>query len=436
MTTAESRRRITGLPFELIRHICSFLQPTCVPGQPYYPCRECSRARPGCFEWYQGQIDVSRLSRTCKRLRDIIQPLVFLCFSDNGKHQVRRLVRLARTLIERPDLAQHMRFLMLGDPLGIRQLDELDNQFIQDTITQQIRLPPLPDHWNTDGDPQYRLIPLEIALVHTQNLQYLRIPLDYDWQLNLLSQLLPTSRFSLPALHSLEVFHFFIAGDCFSISLDAVETIIAAAPNLQALSLPSPNADSSSSTLPPLSNLRQLDLQQDCSISPELLSQLLSSAPKLEAFALHWDAAGDGDDYCVADAWQALARRAYALKEIWLHVRDDAEVDDLLVGLLPPSVRQVTFWNLCGCGMREAMLRFARAVGERPEGRYPKLESVFLARGEGSDYDGLDEWHTAGDWEAVKSELVEEFAKGGVRFEVEWDSLGWDISSQWTGLLF
>ncbi|KAK0744753.1 hypothetical protein B0T21DRAFT_358316 [Apiosordaria backusii] len=455
---------ITRLPVELIQHVCSFLRPTCVPGQHPYPCQKCARRRPGCSNWYRGQIDVSRFSRTCKRLRDIVQPLVFLCCSEHGAQrfgQVRRLVRLARTLISRPDLGQHMRFLMLCDVEPLESPS--DRQFVQDSITN-LGLPPVPDSWNTDGEPEYRLLPLELVLAHTPNLTYLHLPLDYDWQLNLLSQL-PADKFSLHQLHTLEVFHYFIAGDRFDISMSAVETILSAAPNLHSLSLPSPN-DNINLTAP-LTNLRRLDLQESNYISPKCLTTLLASAPELEALALHWDALGDAYDDCddrrVVDAWNAIEQRKDSLRELRLDIRSDTELgegerdglkdferlevlkvdgrslsvlraawkrrnrhakmDSFLSAFFPPDIREVTLWDLDGVEMYEAMTRFARVVAVR---RYPKLETVLLAPREAlSKRHEFDEWHNLLEWPAIEDELEGEFSKGGVRFKLSYKIQGW-----------
>ncbi|KAK4174669.1 hypothetical protein QBC36DRAFT_242821 [Triangularia setosa] len=453
---------ITDLPVELIHNICSFLRPTCVPGQRPHQCRECTHQRPGCVFWYRGQIDVSRLSRACKRLRDVVQPLLFLCSSDNGGHPARRLVRLLRTLLSRPDLAHHVRYLMF---YHLEHLSPSDTRFIQSTITD-LGLPPVPDSWNTDGEPEYRLLPLELVLAHTPNLNYLRFPLDYDWQLNLLPRF---TCFSLPSLRSLEVTHYFIAGDRFDASLSAVETIISAAPNLQSLSLPSPNDDTNFSA--PLANLRRLDLQANNSISPELLTTLISSASKLVSFSLHWDALGDAYEDCedrrVVDAWDAISRCKSSLEELLLDIRNDTElgeaerdnlkdfekleavkvdghslgplreawlrrnkharVDGFLSGFFPVGIREVTLWNLDGVEMRGAVRRFARVVAV---GRYPRLKRVVLGPGEPSDRRGFDEWRNAGEWRGVEQELGEEFGRGGVGFEVRWTS----PSLRWEGL--
>jgi hypothetical protein len=371
---------------------------------------------------------------------------------------------------------------MLHDPF--EDLEPPDSKFVQDSIVQ-LGLPPVPATWNTDGESSHRLLPLELVLAHTPNLEYLRIPLDYDWELPILTQLLlpptPNTKFSLPHLHSLQIHHHYTSGDRFSIPITTVETLLHAAPNLTSLCLPSPHSDyrSNNTPTPPLNNLRHLYFQGNCTIDPDLLTNLLASAPNLAALRLHWDALGDSYAWCdgrrVTDAWDAIAGRRDSLREVRLDVRVDTQVGDVgvggrgslgdfrrlevlmvdghalgalragwvrdnrglggrgggrgvdgfLEGLFPLSIRRVTFWNLDGVEMRDAMLRFARAVAD---GRYPRLEEVVLAPSETSDRRGFDEWHNAGEWNVVKDELEEDFRKGGVRFELRWKSPYWSGS--------
>ncbi|KAK4125842.1 hypothetical protein N657DRAFT_533868, partial [Parathielavia appendiculata] len=360
---------------------------------------------------------VSRLSRTCRRLRDIFQPLLFQCYSDEYPgRSVRHLIRLGRTLAARPDLARHMKFLMFWE--ASVELDASDKAIVNDGI-MQLGLPPIPEHWNVNGEGEYRLIPLELVLAHTRNLEYLRMPLDCDWNLCLIPQLIKSRPPFLAKLKALEVHHYFIAGDRFDVSIDAVDAIAHAAPNLDSLCLPSPNWNYGASPAP-LAHLRRLYFQANCNINPEHLTAMFESAPKLEVLALHWNALDDAydfvDDRRTTDAWEAIERRKDTLREIRLDIRSDTEHGDgerdslkdfeklevlmvnghaldalrevwvrrnrntraesFLSTLFPPSIREVTFWGLDGVKMQAAMLRFAKVVAV---GRYPKLERVVLA---------------------------------------------------------
>ncbi|KAK3896681.1 hypothetical protein C8A05DRAFT_20395 [Staphylotrichum tortipilum] len=431
MATANTASGLAALPVELIQHIGSFLIPACVPGERPYPCYGCARRRPGCRQWFLGQLDISRLSRACKPLRDVIQPLVFQCCPDGGPRPIRRLILLARTLIARPDLRHHVKFLMSSDVY--EDLEPADNQFVQDAIVE-LGLPAVPDSWISGGEPEYHLLPLELVLAHTPNLEYLRMPLDYDWSLHLLPHLLKTRPPFLPNLKSLEVFHHFTAGDRFEISMDAVETIVTAAPSLEALCLPNPNW-MSGGAFAPLPNLRRLYWQSGCATEMDGLAAMLDAAPQLQALALPWDAMDDQYNYCddrgTADAWEAIELRKDSLRELRLDIRENTlqgsgKLDSFLSTLFPPSIREVTFWRLDGEEMRAAMVRLAKVVAV---GRYPDLKTVVLAPSERSERQGYNEWHNADKWNEVKEELEEWFRTGGVKFELRWDSPYWMASS-------
>ncbi len=463
MATAATPGGITDLPAELLHHICAFLTPACVVKRTPYPCHDCLNRRPGCHQWFRGQLHISRLSRTCKALRDAVLPLVFQCYSDAGPSAVRRIILLARTLVARPDLRQHVRFIMSGG--GHEDIPLEEGQFVRDGIVQ-LSLPAVPDHWSTDGEPGYRLLPLELLLAHTPNLEYLRMPLDYDWDLHILPQLVKNHPPLLPALKSLEVSHYFIAGDRFDISMNAVETIAAHAPNLEAMCLPD-TAFSRGTTFTPLPNLRKLYWQTPCAANPDALAAMLDAAPRLEVLALPWDALADNYDYCedrcTTDVWKAVECRKDSLRELRLDVRDDtpqgtgedseresltdfaklevlmvdghalgslravwkrknkrAKMDSFLSTMFPPSIREVTFWRPDGVELQAAMLRFAKVVSV---GRYPNLKSVVLAPSQKSDR--YDDWHNTDEWNGVKLELEEMFGKGGVKFVLSWDQPYW-----------
>lgn len=200
-------------------------------------------------------------------------------------------------------------------------------------------------------------------------------------------------------------------------------------------------------------------------ISPEQLTHILKSAPKLEVLALHWDilceAYEDDDDRRVTEVWEAVEHRKDSLRELRLDVRTDTEVGvagrvsladferlevlrvdghsleplwrawrernrhamvhSFLSGMFPPSIREVTFWRLDGAEYKEAMLRFAKMVAL---GRYPKLERVVMAPSELSDrLASDDEWRNAEVWTALKDELEDVFGKRGVTFELSRGSL-------------
>lgn len=465
--TEPPRISIADLPVELIRHICSFLTPRCVIEKQPYPCRDCVCRRPGCHTWFKGQPDVSRLSRTCKPLRDVVQPFVFQCYPDYGSRPAHRLISFVRTLIARPDLRHHVRVLTFTED-GRAGLDLADKQLVHTTAVQ-LGLSDLPDYWSEEHD--YRLLPLELALVHTPNLEYLRMPLDYDWTFHLLPRLAEAAHPpSFPRLKAIEVREYFIAGDRFDASTEPVETLARLAPNLDSLCLPDPNwldCGGGDGAFAPLPSLRRLYWQQPCSANMKQMAGLLAGAPRLEVLALPWDAMAAYDDFCddrtTTEAWDAVAVRKDTLRELRLDVRCDtaqgegerdslrdferlevlkvdgtaletlrrawkrkngrAKVDSFLSTFFPPSIREVTFWRPDGREMEAAMLRLAKVAAV---GRYPNLKSVVLAPSEKSDRQGYyDEWVNADNWNGVKHELEELFGQGGVKFELRWDSPYW-----------
>ncbi|KAF6806684.1 aromatic aminotransferase [Colletotrichum sojae] len=114
---------ITGLPTEILLHIISLLCPHCIiesqnlgkcscdeplasnyhnplllpPGERYTP-------------WESLRRDLSRLSQTCRVMRNLAQPVLFHC----PMPRYGRFLSLARTLVRRPDLGRCVKELHLG----------------------------------------------------------------------------------------------------------------------------------------------------------------------------------------------------------------------------------------------------------------------------------------------------------------------------------
>lgn len=453
---------LVALPVELIKHICSYLCPACIT----IPAK--------CKRLLKGQADLSRLSKTCRRLKDIAQPILFHSFSDAGRSPPRRQMQLLRLLTSSPHLAQHIRAINIDEPSYHIELTEADQEFLVNTVSS-LGIDPPPLYWNKDGSGEWTLLVLELILILTPNLEALVLPLDYDWQLPIVNHLAKSKPF-LPNLKSLEVDHYYISGDRYEVNVDAIFGIADAAPNLQFLSIPSPGWCGGVDKLS-VGNLRRLEFQANSFVSPDLLSSLCGSAPKLEYLALHWDAMSDTYDYCgdrrTSDAWDAVGKCAGSLKELRLDVREDLPhekealegmrcslgdfeklekvrvdghaldalrlawvaggneredgVHGFLAQLFPFGVKEVWFWRLDGReGMTRAMLEWARLVGE---GEYPELERVVLAPSDQSDryrgWGGYDEWRNVDGWYGMKGVLDEEFDKGGVSFEIKSDSPYW-----------
>ncbi len=137
------------------------------------------------------------------------------------------------------------------------------------------------------------------TLYDVPNRETFHVPLDYDWDLHVLPQLVKTIRPFLTELSILEVSHYFIAGHRFDVSIDAVATLSVVAPSLHTLCLPSPNTGLPEPKPLTLANLCRLPFMPTANyINPEGLTWLLNLALWLEVIALDWDALVDADDYC------------------------------------------------------------------------------------------------------------------------------------------
>ncbi|KAK4241967.1 hypothetical protein C8A03DRAFT_11815 [Achaetomium macrosporum] len=415
MATQE-HKGIIDVPVELILHICSFINPT------YAKAPRCGR---DIRSWCAAQVHLSRLGRTCRLLHGIVQPIVYHFFADATRRPVHRLLCLARTLISRPDLARHMKHIIQLNPLD-DELDDVDRKFVQDAIVE-LGLPVIPDHWRINGEGEHRLLPLELVLAHTPNLESLRLRLGYGWHLYIIPQLLKTRPAFLTNLKSIS-----IPGDQFELSINAIDALTRAAPNLLTLRMCSPSYVPAELFLPSLSHLRQLQFIGENSVKPWLLACMLDAAPNLEMLALYWDLS-DEDFYAYdlvnepkgGDLWDAIELRKNSLRELRFGLSDEAtnnrhaQEDSFLSNMFPPTIREVTIWDDEGDEgwVRPAMQRFASDVAV---GRYPNLEVVNV----GLYRDGRD----AAAWEDVKNELKEKFARGGVEFEMIWtDDFGRSI---------
>ena len=316
--------RLTEMPTEVLLHTFSFLSP------------DCSAALPACRHKSRDKRTLARLSLTSRRLRDVAQPILFHCFPDSHwKNPVHRLVCLARTLAARPDLAQHMKYINIRNPLeGLSDLNDADKQYVESELTR-LGLPAVNRYWNVDGEGEYRLLPLELLLLRTPSLATLLLPLDYNWDLHAIPQLVNHPDKAkrpppfLPHLRHLEVDSFFIAGDRFESSLAAVNALARAAPGLETLSLPTPASEAWFPSRGRLRVLRALHFQSEVRIDADLLAHMLESAPALEVLTLHLDALVDaqeqhGKSRSVEALWEVLEVRADTLRELWLDVRADA----------------------------------------------------------------------------------------------------------------
>ncbi|KAK3307827.1 uncharacterized protein B0T15DRAFT_522714 [Chaetomium strumarium] len=260
-----------------------------------------------------------------------------------------------------------------------------------------------------------------------------------------------------------------------------VDALVQAAPNLHCLCLGSTEYDASRLSFPtaPLINLRRLFFDVSCNLHSTLLTEIVSNAPKLEFLALHWAGftrmyemrfhSGEAVVRCTTGVWDVIQTCRDSLRELRVHISDyikskvpeerdsprdfrrlevlklndhalsalyDAwkkknrytgEPDSFLSSILPPMIREVTFWDLKGLAMRAAMQSFARVAAFGP---FRYLEKVTVAPSE-AKYGPNSPWYNWRTWADVEAELEENFTKAGASFElVKSDQViiwGWDF---------
>ncbi|KAK5656917.1 hypothetical protein OQA88_3439 [Cercophora sp. LCS_1] len=308
---------LADFPVELIRAVCSQL----------------------CIENYNGgHPDISRLSRTCRRLRDVIQPLVFTAFAPIGHVPLcPQILQLTHTLSLRPDLAHCLEYIDLAGVFSEDPLSKNDIDLLNSIIT---KLDFRPLAWGAFSNPN-PLPVIELLLLHCPNLVRLELALSEEWRPLFLPAIYrrqasannnnntgtPTS--ILPRLVTLTLAHHCITRYRWELGLPSFLTILrAAAPNLGYLSTDNPGGEIQAATTmlghslyPPLANLVHLEFDRVCSLQPDVLRGIVAAAPSLQVFALSagdsWD---DLDECTVVDVWEAVWLRRGTLREVRLDI--------------------------------------------------------------------------------------------------------------------
>jgi hypothetical protein len=386
--------------------------------------------------------------------------------------------------MERPDLARQMKCIAWHDVWV--QLTDAERRVVGDYVVR-LGAPLLGSAvWDEYGayQTQFTLQPLEVVLVHAPNLERLEINVGYNRDLYLIPELKETRQPILTKLRSIRVGtgtrnfeheDYDCNNDEDEVSLETVDHFINAAYNLNCLILPSTIYNSYFPTTP-LTNLRRLIFEADSRTDTGVLAVILSNSPNLEFPALSWKPpyAYDAGYGGIPSLWDAIHRCHNSLRELRLHIDIDLEDRDLesgppdslrdfrrlevlkvnndalmmlyngwkkknsqaggfeafLSSMLPPVIREVTFWSMGG-SMRRTVQRFARIVAL---GVYRHLKTVTFARSEVSpqyDWYAGDRDYSNEEWAGVKRELREECAKGGASFKwdlEEYDRYwGWDM---------
>lgn len=123
------------------------------------------------YPYSVSQKHLSRLSRTCRRLRDVCQPLLF----DHYHHEFtagKPLLSFLRTLDARPDLAKCVTSLDFLEPGQADDLSEENRQLVQSCIAE-LGLPPLPADWHDYLAVERRLLETELVVLSCPNIKIL-----------------------------------------------------------------------------------------------------------------------------------------------------------------------------------------------------------------------------------------------------------------------
>jgi hypothetical protein len=441
---------LSELPVELLMAICSHL---------------CAGRRE------EGHRDLSRLSRTCRHLRNTIQPLVFTAFvrHDNTRTQH---VQFLRTLTLRPDLAQCVKYLSLGWAITADEPVAPSDLQVIDSLVAKLHLPAYPSNEFTHGSPN-RLPAIELILLHTPNLAHLNIPFNNEWELLFLPHYLTFQQGNngptiLPRLRTFQVGLCYSAGDNYELGLAGIMTICTAAPQLERLYTCNPGGSPNEVRweYPLFSNLRGLEFDSVCSTQPDVLRGMVRMATRLEVFGLTWDPTAANYSWCegrtAADAWDMLRMRRRTLREVRLYIFEVPEVREgdwdvgrlewcsladferlelLKVGdyalevlkrawrrenkeasgiggfledFLPRGIKEVTLWEP-GNELVPAMRRLADKVAW---GRYPALDKITASPPERMDaYYG--DWKDQEIWLRSRAELQSAFGRSRAQFEVD-----------------
>jgi hypothetical protein len=406
-------------------------------------------------QWSSGRKSLSCLSKTCRRFAKIVQPILFSFFSFNGQ-PISSIVLFLRTVSSRSDLAEQVKGAVFTDP-GLESAITDDHRRIVEDCVARLGCMALPPTWALNGDNQYRLLLLELIVAQTRNLELLRIPLDYGWELKFLRNCSADTMF--PSLKELQVDHFYISGDRFQVSMTEIQILLAVAPKLETLKVPTVTGyyifdpDRSYS----LGYLKTLEFTGRCSIHPGLLRGIIRSSATLKRLALSWSLENPYEyhgDWQVMDVWLALEQRRDSLHDLELQICDEipfgqgqrvslqdfgsleilrvdgraltplrqawvannrhARIDGFFSQLFPQSIKEITIWNPNG-SLIPSFQRLARVVSI---GRYPRLSKVTISS---SVPVGYEVWDEAAAWHEIEAPLQHEFKKATVDFNIATD---------------
>ncbi|KAL3461893.1 hypothetical protein BJX64DRAFT_150221 [Aspergillus heterothallicus] len=425
---------LTTLPYELVDHIGSYLCPV-EEGNP--------------------QKALSQLTRTCKRLRDRFQPMLFRSYS-HYQQPVSRLVSFLRAITSRPELAAAVTKLVFWDPLETTSLSTIDKDFIDTCIADRGLTGPA-DDWRIEGTNRH--LPIETVLVYTPNIESLSIPVNEEWNLDLLPEFSSASpKIEFLSLRDLSIYYYYISGDGWAIHYGQIAPLLEASPNLEHLSLPTVEGfwEHYDATVPPMKSLLSLDLGES---SPGMffIKSIIKATESLRKFKLHWIRSTGYDesheDWTVAEIWDALTHVKETLEEIifdpsieiplgsptanslssladflklrvlkvngrsleglfhaWTFQTGRSDMDEFVRQFFPSGLRTLVIW-LPSPGLIPALFALAKA---KFNGLFPDLTLVEIGASP-----VFKEWLPRPEWSRNEAELEDKFATAQVQLNMD-----------------
>jgi hypothetical protein len=393
------------LPVELLTQIGSYLSPLRCEGYPSSV----------------SQKYLSRLSRTCRRLRDVCQPLLFEYYYHSSK-SLTPLLSFLRTLDARPDLANCVTSLDFHEPGQADALSNEDRQLLESCITK-FGLPPLPADWQDYLGVERRLLAAELVVASCPNIEALRVPMNPEWMVSILASL--PKDFIFARLKKLDVWLYYISGDHYGIGYRNISALLHASPNLEHLSLPSIEMFyPGKAGVPILEKLGHLDLGEGAP-SPYFLRCALEACPILQKFRLHWvDSDGydeDSEEWSPLDGWRALQHVRSSVREIifetiiefrdddnleegvstlrdfahleilkvngiamlalykvWAHQNGRGSMEEFVYQVFPSTIKELTIWD-----PDESLIKIVRLLArEAAREQYPHLARIMISQSE------------------------------------------------------
>src|SRR5688572_29151075 len=114
----------------------------------------------------RSQRTLSRLRQTCKRFKEIFQPMLFRSYSHHDQ-PVSHIVAFLRAITSRADLAAVITDLNFRYPPEIDNLTVIDKDFIDTCITNLGLRLPLTKDWHIDGPD--RTIPMQTVIAYASS---------------------------------------------------------------------------------------------------------------------------------------------------------------------------------------------------------------------------------------------------------------------------